>query len=339
MITGVDLSHFQGSPDFAAIKASGHDFVILKATEGTTYIDPVFATNRTAAHAAGLIVGLYHFGHGDTVAAEAAFFLKTIGALLVGEFLVLDDEVPAITPAWAKAWNDAVYAATTVKPLDYMNRSTQNAGDWAPVVADNDGEWLASYDGNPAVIPAGGPWGSPAMKQYTSSGTVAGIAGLVDLDVFYGTDAQLLAFGLQPAPIPAPTVQEDDMRLIRTPDGTIWKVTDLEVVAEGNNALAGALGKTWGAYVDVTQAEKDLIEADANARAARYLGNAQNYILGEQPGTDQTTWLLPLVNEIAGKVTALAAQVAAAPGMTCQGSPKAVLGAIGQAATAAASTP
>lgn len=73
------------------------------------------------------------------------------------------------------------------------------------------------------------------------------------------------------------------MRLIRTPDGTIWKVTDTEVVAEGNPNLASALAKTWGPWADVTAADKDIILADANARAARHLGIAQDWILGDRP--------------------------------------------------------
>jgi GH25 family lysozyme M1 (1,4-beta-N-acetylmuramidase) len=311
VILGVDLSHFQGRPDFAAIAASGRRFVVLKATEGTSYVDPMFAADRAAAHAAGLIVGCYHFARGGSPAGEASFFLRVVGQLAVGEFVVLDDEVPNVDPAWVQAWCRPIAAATTVHPLVYMNQSTENTGNWAPVIADNDGLWLARYDSNLAQ-PSGGPWGAPAMKQYTSSGTVAGIAGPVDLDVFFGTDQQLLAFGLHGAqptpPPPPPPVLEDDMRLVRTPDGTIWKLTEHSMEAEGNLATANALAKAWGMpIVSMEYAEKDAVYLDAYARRNQLLADVQSDILGQVPGSDPSTWLLAQVSAVAAGMKTLQA--------------------------------
>lgn len=194
MINGVDVSHFQGTIDFNALKAAGYDFIVIKATQGTNYVDPMFSTNRAKAHAAGLVVLLYHFGNGSDVATEASFFVRTVGTLQVGEGLVLDDEVAAINSAWAKSFCDIVFAATTVKPLVYINKSVLANQNWSAVVADNDGLWLATYD-NSTAPPASGAWPAAAMKQYWDKGTVAGIPGPVDLDVFYGTVAQLENYG------------------------------------------------------------------------------------------------------------------------------------------------
>lgn len=315
-ILGVDTSNHNHSGgariDFAAVKASGRAFVVLKASEGIGFKDPYLDSDRAAAHAAGLIVLLYHFARGNDPAAEAAWFLKCVGALQVGEGVVCDDEVVGVTPAWVKAWNDAIFVATTVKPLDYMNRSTQNSQDWSAVVADNDGEWLAQYDGNPAVIPTGGAWGSPAMKQYSDAGTVAGIVGAVDLDVFYGTADQLAKYGLQGGDVS----------------------TQIDMNAFLNNPAYypnGAPGPS------ISQVLKNLDLAGADMHA---------WLRGSDPKLDtltvlynQNVALAAAVAALAQQVTALSQQIAAAPGMTCLGSPKAVLTAIGQAATSAASAP
>ena len=39
-VKGFDISHYQNSVDFAGAYKDGLRFVIIKATEGTTYIDP-----------------------------------------------------------------------------------------------------------------------------------------------------------------------------------------------------------------------------------------------------------------------------------------------------------
>lgn len=214
-ILGVDTSnhnHPNGAAiNWQAVAASGHAFAILKATEGIGFIDRYLNSDRAAAHAAGLLVGLYHFARAGDPVAQARYFLSVVGPLAVGEFVVLDDEDPAITPAWVQTWCDTVYAATTVKPLVYINQSVQNTQNWAGVVADNDGEWLAKYDGT-LTQPSGGPWGAPAMKQYSDAGSVAGIAGGVDLDVFYGDVSQLAAYGLHnPTPTPPAPIPEDPL--------------------------------------------------------------------------------------------------------------------------------
>lgn len=194
-ILGLDVSHFQGGVNFAQVKASGRDFVVIKATDGIGYTDPLFTANRKAAHAAGLIVGLYHFARAGDPAAEAAYFLRTIGAVQPGEFLVLDWEVPAGNPpAWCQQWLDAVRAATGVAPLIYMNQSAVNGSNWSNV-AKTYGLWLARYDNAPAAQNAVPYWGVPAMKQYSDAGTVLGVSSPCDVDVFFGTADQLRAYG------------------------------------------------------------------------------------------------------------------------------------------------
>ncbi|GAB2774934.1 hypothetical protein GCM10027020_30070 [Nocardioides salsibiostraticola] len=60
-LLGIDVSHHQGSIDWAAVSRDRVDFAYLKATEGRTFTDPRFAANSRAADSAGLRVGAYHY--------------------------------------------------------------------------------------------------------------------------------------------------------------------------------------------------------------------------------------------------------------------------------------
>jgi lysozyme len=207
VIPGVDVSHHQGAIDWPAVAASGWAFAVIKATEGTGYVDPALAANRAGARAAGLVTGLYHFARAGDPVAEANYFASTVGALSAGEFIALDWEVQAANPvAWCKAWLDRATACLGPRPLIYLNQSTMASYDWAPVAADS-GLWEAKYDGSPSA-PVTAHWAFAAMKQYGSTGSVSGIGGPCDVDEFYGTAAQLRAYGaagIAPTPPPAPT--------------------------------------------------------------------------------------------------------------------------------------
>src|SRR5829696_202734 len=60
-VTGIDVSHWQETMDWAKVAASGKvDFAIVKATEGKRYTDPRFFANVAGASANGIAVGMYH---------------------------------------------------------------------------------------------------------------------------------------------------------------------------------------------------------------------------------------------------------------------------------------
>lgn len=268
-ILGIDVSHHQndaGPLNFAQVRASGREFVVIKATEGTGYVDPALATNRRNSHAAGLIVGFYHFARLGSPAAEAAWFARTVGPLQPGEFIVLDYEpnpVPPGSAAWSKAWLDAARAALGVAPLIYMNSYTMGADNWSGVARDY-GLWLAKYDHSTAASPTQW-WPTEAMKQDNDKSLVVGVIGGVDDDVFYGTTAQLLAYGkggVQPTPIST----EDEVGVLRTPDGTIWLATSYSVESTGDGTLSSAWQKAYGPYVNATQAEVAALTANVRAR-------------------------------------------------------------------------
>lgn len=77
---GIDVSGYQGDIDFKKVKASGVQFVIVKAGYSTSTVD-TFEKNYKNAKAAGLHVGAYWYSYAQTLAeskAEAQVFIKTV---------------------------------------------------------------------------------------------------------------------------------------------------------------------------------------------------------------------------------------------------------------------
>ncbi|OEU96511.1 GH25 family lysozyme [Streptomyces oceani] len=70
MLHGVDVSSHQSSYD-----PSGLDFVIVKATEGRSYVNPRMADQAKAARDEGCVVGFYHFLWPGNIEAQAEYFI------------------------------------------------------------------------------------------------------------------------------------------------------------------------------------------------------------------------------------------------------------------------
>lgn len=87
MIHGIDVASYQAE----TYKTTGLDFVFVKATEGTKYVNPKMSRQAATARTAGLVVGFYHFLHPGNIKAQAAYFVDRC-ASLEGDLLVCDWE-------------------------------------------------------------------------------------------------------------------------------------------------------------------------------------------------------------------------------------------------------
>src|SRR5688572_8880878 len=210
---GIDVSHWQGTINWPQVKAAGKEFAFIKATEATGYVDPRSAGNVAGARAAGVLVGVYHFARStsNTAVAEAQHFLNTARSYVAPGFLppVLDLEVGGVNTTagkaflsnWANDWCTTVRTATGVDPIIYLN--TNYATNFVNASVNTHRVWIANWGvansqtGNPPT----GVWPTFQFWQYSSTGSVAGIAGNVDLDVFKGTTAGLQAMVIQPAEV------------------------------------------------------------------------------------------------------------------------------------------
>lgn len=72
----VDLSHWDPADDYVAVLESGILGVVYKATEGTSYTDPTYVSQRSAAKEAGLMWGGYHFADASDVNKQIDNFLR-----------------------------------------------------------------------------------------------------------------------------------------------------------------------------------------------------------------------------------------------------------------------
>lgn len=207
---GIDVSEYQGNIDWNAVKTSGISFSFIKASEGTSITDSMFSTNYAAAKSAGVLRGAYHYARpGESSATQqATHFLNVVDA--VGGI----DELPAALDvednggltnqelaAWIRSWVSQVASSTGKTPLLYTYVSFANSY-LEPGLA-NLQLWLAEY-GVAEPQNAGG-WTTWTFWQYTDTGSVSGISGNVDLDVYSGGINQLTTTYGSSTPAPAPT--------------------------------------------------------------------------------------------------------------------------------------
>lgn len=195
-VHGIDISRWQGMVDWPTARANGVNFAFLKATEGGDLVDPLFATNRRAARAAGVPVGAYHFWYHCRPAAEQArWFIHNVprGGLPP----VLDMEWTPHSPTCRIRPPAARVRAEARVFLDLLERHYgQRPIIYSPVDFYRDNEmwklgayefWLRSVAGHPQDVFAGRHW---TFWQYSGTGLVPGITGKVDLNVFEGSPAQ-----------------------------------------------------------------------------------------------------------------------------------------------------
>ncbi len=74
----IDLSHHNGNVDLGKAAADGIAGVIHKATQGTTFTDNMYLTNRDKSESASLLWGAYHFGDGSDAKTQADHFLNFV---------------------------------------------------------------------------------------------------------------------------------------------------------------------------------------------------------------------------------------------------------------------
>lgn len=218
---GIDVSYHQGTINWPEVKAAGIEFAMLRAGYGKGNVDAKFHEYAGECTRLGIPFGVYWFSYAYTeamAAAEAQYCLDTIAPYKLSYPIAFDFEYDsvnyaqkqgvtaskALASAMARAFLNAIeaaghYAAIYANP-DYLNRYFD-----ADIPPRYD-VWLAQWPDNPNFdsppAKAGGMW------QYTSSGSVKGINGRVDLDIAYHDYPSLIGQPAEPAPAPEKTEAE-----------------------------------------------------------------------------------------------------------------------------------
>ena len=217
LLPGIDVSNYQGQPDWSAIAGSGMQFAAVMFTQGAgPFVDVDAASDWAALKANGMARIAYHYcvPSQNATADEVAWFLKNLSPLEVGDCIWCDLEDDPSGPtgtedysAWLIAWLQAVEAALGFKPILYARAEYLVRHNCAnnPTIMQY-GLAIAAYQGTAPTNLDG--WPFFAFWQ-SGTGTVPGVAGPCDLDWFNGTVDQLRLYGLQtvtPPPVkPTPT--------------------------------------------------------------------------------------------------------------------------------------
>ena len=129
-LPGIDVSHHQGLIDWSQVAGSGQRFAFAKATEGSTFVDPNYAFNKSEAEMAGIVFGAYHFARPDAATNDAiveADHFVDVAQLEPGNLIpVLDIErtgglSQAQVTQWILDWLNRVTKRIGVRPMIYTS--------------------------------------------------------------------------------------------------------------------------------------------------------------------------------------------------------------------------
>lgn len=196
---GIDVYHDNGTIDWNAVKADPQNihFVYVKATQGTTVQDPMYAANIQGATAAGFATGAYHFFSITSPAqSQADNFIQQVGDSYPYKLPPAFDYEVNVTSATAagvlasiQTWLTAIKNKWGITPVIYS--SVNYWGQLGnPPGFDEYPLWLANYNPGMPAIP--GNWNEWAIWQYSSNGSVNGVTGDVDMNK-YNTASNLFS--------------------------------------------------------------------------------------------------------------------------------------------------
>lgn len=195
---GIDVSRYQGSIDWAAVKGAGVDFAMLRLGyrgygTGRIVLDTYFYQNLQGALANDIEVGVYFFSQAispEEGAEEAQFCLNALEGYSITYPIVFDWEpYPSGTGARTEGLDDKILTQCAVAFCDEV----ENAGYQSMVYSNltyfylhfdlneliNYPFWLAQYNSRPSFYYHFDIW------QYGDSGSVPGIDGNVDLNIHF----------------------------------------------------------------------------------------------------------------------------------------------------------
>lgn len=192
---GIDVSAYQGKPDWSAVRAAGIEMAIIRAANRKGK-DASFEHNYTGCGLAGIKRGVYRYSYAKTVDAavkEAMEVVRILNGrkLEMGVWLDLEwkeqralgrKAITAIAKAWIQTIQAAGYVCGIYCNLDWHKNVLDTAALQVPY-------WIARYPNtdsgkiNESLKPNRGE----SAWQYSSKGRVIGIAGNVDMDQWYGT--------------------------------------------------------------------------------------------------------------------------------------------------------
>lgn len=197
MIKGIDISNHNENIDFNRVKADGVEFIYIKATEGTTYQDPLLNQHYSGALNKGFKLGFYHY----LVASSEP---ETQAENFYNQIKDKQNDLKPCLDIETNGYNVMDYALRFIARFNKLSNMELCIYASPYFINDNlDSRlggyslWVAHYGVNQPM--ANLIWGDGySGHQYTDTGRVDGINGNVDMNNF--TDDILL--GGQPIIVP-----------------------------------------------------------------------------------------------------------------------------------------
>ncbi|MEZ0230960.1 MAG: GH25 family lysozyme, partial [Planctomycetota bacterium] len=195
-VEGVDVSYHNGTIDWKKVQAAGIGFAFIRVSDGLNLVDPQFTANWNGAKSVDIVRGVYQYFRGSqSGVSQANLLLSKIGTQgatdlqPVCDIEELDGVSASTLVARVRDWMSTIQSKTGVTPIIYTSPAFWNSLNTS--FPDND-LWVAHWGVSAPTLPNG--WAGWNFWQYTDSGTVSGISGAVDRNVFQGTLADLRAF-------------------------------------------------------------------------------------------------------------------------------------------------
>lgn len=187
----IDISNHQSGIDvMSVVRNGGLGAVVVKATEGLTFVDKSCDKFVQKLIANGIPFGYYHFARKNNASREAEFFYNNTKGYDRKGIPILDWEDDE-SVSWVNEWVNRYHELTGVWPWIYANPWRFNQGN----VNKNCGRWVAGYPRNGITdinygmnnkLPGSYNVGLVCAWQFSSSVRIGGYNGNLDGDVFYG---------------------------------------------------------------------------------------------------------------------------------------------------------
>lgn len=191
-VKGIDVSSYQGKPDWMQVRRNGVEFAILRILNSKGK-DTSFEHNYSGCAGAEIRRGVYRFSYALTIAQARKEAQEVVEALAsrkleMGVWLDLEwsrqralgsEKVKEIADAWMKVIRDAGYECNIYCNTDWYKNICRGL---------NAKYWIARYPAgdNGSIKESLRPNVGEIGWQYSRKGRVPGISGNVDMDIWYG---------------------------------------------------------------------------------------------------------------------------------------------------------
>jgi len=200
-IIGVDVSSYQGEIDWNRLSENDIQFAFIKATEGSSFVDPFFEKNWNETQNTDLRIGAYHFFSFESPGInQAKSFCETVPKVknmlppvidveYYNSFKSSDDIDVTKIKKELRDCIDIIEGEYSVKPIIYMTNKS-----FEEIIQDDFADCCFWYRSVYSKAPDNISW---TFWQYSNRHILEGYTGkerYIDMNVFYGTNEEFSAF-------------------------------------------------------------------------------------------------------------------------------------------------